>query len=67
MTVYPSIIETPEGTYLHIARPDAEPEDIPLTVEQLAALAAAASLAIRHAIQRAQVRREWLERDAKAS
>lgn len=72
MTVYPSIIETPEGAFLHLARPGAEAEDIPLSVDQLAALAASASLAIRHKLQRAKadrcaLAREWMERDAQAS
>lgn len=50
--VYPAIIETPEGAFLHIARPGQPVEDIPLSLDQLAALAAAAALAIRRQVQR---------------
>ncbi|MEW6258144.1 MAG: hypothetical protein AB1592_19500 [Pseudomonadota bacterium] len=52
--VYPSIIETPEGVFLHIARPGQAVEDIPLTVEQLAALASDAAAAIRGKVQAAK-------------
>lgn len=71
MTVYPSIIETDDGAFLHIARAGQEAEDIPLSVEQLAALASDAAAAIRNKVQAAKgVRvaraRLWNDRDAKA-
>lgn len=71
MTVYPSIIQTEEGAFLHIARAGMGAEDIPLSVEQLAALASEAAAAIRHKIQRAKADRAalsaaWAHRDAKA-
>ena len=50
---YPSIVDTPEGHFLSITWPDRPATLIPLTEERLAALAADASLALRHMIQMA--------------
>lgn len=70
--VYVSILRSPEGTFLHIARPGHPAEDIPLSVERQADLAGDLALSIRDAVQRAAgnvARRdtEWMARDAAAS
>lgn len=65
---YISVIETPEGCFLRIAKPDSKPEDYPLSVERRAAIAAACCASVQAEIQRAKVRvesreREWHARD----
>lgn len=53
---YISVIETPEGTFLRIAKPNSTPEDYPLSVERRAAIAAACSASVQAEIQRAKTR-----------
>ena len=70
--VYVSIVETPEGCFLRISRPGQNVEDIPLTIERRADLAAACALSLQSEIQRAASRRaarlsDWHARDAVAS
>jgi len=48
---YVRIIVDEEGPALHILRPDAPPEVIPLTLAQLAALVAQGAAAVREGVR----------------
>lgn len=68
---YVSVIDTPEGCFLRIAKPGQTPEDYPLSAERKASIAAACSSSLQADIQRARGRVEerwqsWMARDAAA-
>lgn len=61
--VYISAIETPDGLFLRIARPNQTPEDFPLSLERKAHLATMCSSSLQADIQKANGRVEAREKD----